>query len=498
MIGALGRVGTFPISIGGSGSIASICGKTLLVLVINPSLNRELFCIVVRGPPLSFPVGLTNQCSGQHGGLPIPRSFFMELPYLQHFRTFLENSHPLLHIGLLLLCGYVGGKVANYFKAPRVSGYIVTGMLLSPSVLGVFHERLVKEESTLITDMALAIIAFSIGGSLLLRKLQRLGKQILWITLIQALAASLLTTALLASVFRLIGIQGLASPSFLEVYLPMALVIGAISAATAPAATLAIIHEYKAKGPLTTMLLGVVALDDGLTILFYAFAISVSQGLIRHEALSWQSMVISPALHILIALALGTAVGLCLRKLIRFVPQREAMLGVILGSVFFTSGLAIGLKTSPLLANMMLGFMVVNFVAHSHDLFGVVESIEEPIFGMFFILAGAHLDLRVIQTAGWLALFITLGRFAGKLLGSRTGAQISHSPDAVKRYLGLGLLPTAGVTVGLVLLAAEIFPSSKVSEVMVSAVLGSVIINELLAPILVRYALNKAGETGKT
>lgn len=422
----------------------------------------------------------------------------MNLSHLHYLWTFLENSHPLVHIGLLLLCGYAGGKAANFLKAPRVSGYIVTGMLLSPSVLGVFREELVKEDLTLITDIALGIIAFSIGGSLALRKLKRLGKQILWITIVQALAAFALTAALVASVFPLIGSRGLGAYSFLKLFFPMALVVGAISAATAPAATLAIIHEYKAKGPLTSILLGVVALDDGLTIFFYAFAISVARGLVGQEAFSWQSMAFAPGLHILTSLVLGGAVGMCLRELIRFVPRREAMLGVIVGSVFLTSGIAIGLDASPLLANMMLGFMVVNFVRHGHDLFGVVESIEEPIFAMFFTLAGAHLDLRIIQIAGWLALLISLGRFSGKLLGTRVGAQISHAPETVRKYLGFGLLPTAGVTVGLVLLAKGIFGPAQMSEVMVNAVLTSVIINELLAPLLVRYALVKADEARKT
>jgi Kef-type K+ transport system membrane component KefB len=143
---------------------------------------------------------------------------------------------------------------------------------------------------------------------------------------------------------------------------------------------------------------------------------------------------------------------------------------------------------------MVLGFFVVNFVRHSHDLFAAVESIEEPIFAMFFTLAGAHLDLRVMQTAGWLSVLIILGRFSGKLLGSIVGAQISRASTTVKKYLGFALLPKAGVTVGLVLLAKDVFPSSQISQVMVSAVLGSVIVNELLAPILVRYALIKAGE----
>lgn len=407
---------------------------------------------------------------------------------------FLRQSHPLLHIGLLLLCGYAGGKIANYLKAPRVSGYIVTGMLLSPSILGVFHEELVKSELTIITDMALGIIAFSIGGVLELGRLKRLGKHIFWITPFQALFASLLTMATIAIPFWLI--HGPGTP-FWNLYFPMAMIIGAISAATAPAATLAIIHEYKARGPLTTILLGVVSLDDGLTILFYAIAIAWARALVTEGPLSWHAVLVIPGLHVLGALALGGVIGLCIRVLIRFVPRREAMLGIMVGFIFLTSGLAITFHSSPLLANMILGFVVVNFVRHGDDLFGVIETVEESLFMMFFTLAGAHLDLRVIRIAGWVAILISVSRFSGKLLGTRLGAQISRAPKEVKRYLGLGLLPTAGVTVGLVLMAQDLFGPSQISEIMVSAVLGSVILNELLSPFLVRYALLKSGEAGQ-
>jgi Kef-type K+ transport system membrane component KefB len=170
----------------------------------------------------------------------------------------------------------------------------------------------------------------------------------------------------------------------------------------------------------------------------------------------------------------------------------------MIGSIFLASGLAISIKVSPLLANMMLGFVVTNWVKHHENLFNIVESVEEPIFGMFFTLAGAHLDLKVMQTAGLLCLLIPLGRFAGKILGSCLGAQISRAPHVVKKYLGFALLPKAGVTVGLVLEAKEIFGSTYLSEVMVSAVLGSVIINELLAPFFVRFSLIKAGEAKMT
>ena len=406
----------------------------------------------------------------------------------------METIHPLVYIGLLLLLSYAGGKTANYFKAPRVTGYLVIGMLLSPSLLGLFHESLVKKELTIITDIALSIIAFSIGGSLSLIKLKRLGKHIFWITFTQAFGAFISTTLMLSLFFYFIHSLGAIQSSFWTLYFPMAFVIGAISAATAPAAIMAIVHEYKAKGPFTTILLGVIALDDALTILFAAFAFSMAQIFVNQEAVSFTSLLFSPMFSILLSLFIGGALGICLRKLIGFVLRKEAILGVIAGAIFLAGGLAISLKASSLLANMMLGFMVVNFVKHHEDLFAVVESIEEPIFGIFFTLAGAHMDFKVMQTAGLIALVIVLGRFSGKMLGSRFGAQISGAPEAVKKYLGMALLPKAGVTVGLVLAAGEVFGDTYLSEIMVNAVLGSIIINELMSPFFVRFSLRRAGE----
>ncbi len=406
----------------------------------------------------------------------------------------LKTAHPLFFLGLLLLFSHVGGKLANALKAPRVTGYLVVGVLLSPSVLGLFHEKLVKEDLTLITDIALSIIAFSIGGALGWAKLKRLGKHILWITLAEASAAFFVVTVVLCLAFFLLNGFTPLAPAFLTVYLPMALMIGALSSATAPAATLAIIHEYKAKGPLTAILLGVVALDDGLAIFFFAFAAAIAHSLVNHAAITWLSVLVSPLLSILVSLGIGGVVGILLHKLIRFVPRKKAMFGVMTGAVFLVGGLAISLKVSPLLANMMLGFVVTNFVARHEDLFAVVENIEEPIFGMFFTLAGANFDFRVIWAAGGLALLIILGRFAGKWLGCHFGARISGAPNVVQKYLSFAILPQAGVAVGLVLVAKEVFGATHQAEVMVNAVLGAVIINELLTPFSVRFALLKAGE----
>lgn len=408
--------------------------------------------------------------------------------------TWIQEIHPLVYLGVLLLAGYVGGEIANYLKTPRVTGYLVMGMLLSPSVFGIFHERLVKDELTLITHIALGIIAFSIGGSLGIGTLKKLGKYIAWINLTEASGAFFVVTIMLAIFFSIVFSFAFTDPLFWSLYFPVALVIGAICAATAPAAVLAIVHEYKARGSFTTILLGVVALDDAVAIVLYAFAVSVARSLMNHEVLVWHTILFVSMSSLAIAMSIGGILGLTLQRVIRFVRRREAMLAVSIGLIFLCSGLAISLHVSPLLANMMLGFVVVNLVKHHADIFAIVESLEEPIFGMFFTLAGAHFDLAVIETAGWIALLITLGRFAGKLIGTHVGALLSQAQDVVKRYLGFALLPTAGVTVGLALEAKNVLGGTPLAEVMVSAVLGSVLINELLTPFFVRFSLVKAGE----
>ncbi len=414
----------------------------------------------------------------------------MELSY-QDFLVLLHEAHPLVPLGLLLLCGYAGGRIANALKAPRVSGYVVAGMILSPSILGIFPRDLVREDFTLITDIALGVIAFSIGGVLELPKVRRLGKQMFWIAVTQALGASIMVTGGILLIFPLIVGSG---SSLLANYIPLAIVIGAISAATAPAATLGIVHEYRARGPMTTTLLGVVMLDDALTILFFAFAAQVARSFIAQDSLSVMVAFGRPSLEILVAVIIGGAGGLFLKILAPKIPSRSALLGVGLGTIFLTGGLALSVNSSALLANMVLGFMVTNFVRHSEDLFSVIENVEEPVFGMFFVLAGAHFDLGAAQTAGWLAAIIVVGRFAGKFLGARLGAEISGATDSVKRCLGFGLLPAAGVTVGLVLIAQDLFIDTNISELMVNAVLGSVIVSELLAPLMVRYGLIRSGE----
>ena len=403
--------------------------------------------------------------------------------------------HLLAYVGLLLLLSYAGGKLANKFNFPRVTGYLVAGILLGPSVSGIFPATVVREDLAIVTQLALAVIAFSVGGSLHLGQLKSLGRQILWTTFTEATGAFLLTAAVLAGVLPLLRGVAFSSPEFINHYLPLALIIGGLCAATAPAAVLAIVHEYRARGPLTSVLLGVVALDDALAIIFTSLTLEFVGNHAHLADLNWWDSLIAPLRDIASALLLGLALALAIHWLFRFVTRRESLLSVALGTALLTGGLAVTFKIPFLLACMALGFGVANFVHRQDELFSAVEGIEEPLFGIFFLLAGAHLDFSAMQVAGVVSLLITVGRFSGKLLGTRCGLYLSAAPTTVRKYLGLALLPQAGVAIGLVLEARSVLGPSEWSEIMVSGVLGAVIINELIAPPLVRYSLLKAGET---
>lgn len=407
-------------------------------------------------------------------------------------------SNPLLGIGILLIAGYFGGRAANAVKLPRVSGYLIAGMLLSQSCFNILSSHLVAKDLYIITEIALGIIAFNIGGSLIFRRIQRLGKNIVWITFFQAGGVLILSTLLLVLTIPLLTCLKGPDYDLLRTYFPMSLIIGAISVSTAPGAILAIISELKSKGPFTSTLLGIIALGDGLAIILFALACAAAHALINPETISWFKIMGGVFSELSLSLVLGILSGTVLVYTARIVHRREALMMVVIGFIFITIGIAVILKFSSLLACMAVGFIIVNTVKRHHDFFLVVEQIEEPLYGLFFGLAGAHVDFGAVRASGLLALAIIFARMGGKELGTWAGAKISHAPENVKKYLGIALLPKAGVTVGLVLVAEEIFTIPLVADILVNAVIGSVIINELISPPMVKYALHKAGEIPAT
>jgi len=394
----------------------------------------------------------------------------------------------ILAIGIMMVVGLFGGVVAKRLKFPRVTGYIIIGVLLSPSVLNLVP-RATIESLDIITYVALGIIAYSIGGSLRLESLRKLGRSIAWITPFQSLGAWLIVTLVIAFLAPLI--LTIPNATFYQTYFPMAFIIGAIACATAPALTLAVVHEYKAKGPLTTTLLAVVALDDAIAVIAFAIAVGIAQPLVNGGAISGYQMFGVPFLEIAQSIGIGAAFAFALIYIARLVKTRPLLLVVVLGVIVLCVGVTNLLGISLIMANMVVGFIVANRVKRG-DPFIVIEGIEDVVFAIFFVLAGMHFDASVMKIAGILAVLIFAFRFIGKYFGTVIGARISQAEDVVKKYLGFALVPQAGVAIGLALLARSAFPTF--GAVILNAVLASVIINELVAPPLTRYAIFKAGE----
>ena len=401
----------------------------------------------------------------------------------------------LVYTGLLLLISQVMGRLSNFFGAPRIIGYLLAGIIFGPSFLSLFSEHVVGTQLSLLTEISLVIISFSIGGALTVDKLKEVKSSIFWITILQAMGALVVVAVLMAFLMPLVlpTYNGL---DYWKVYFPCALILGAIAVPTAPAAILSLVHELKAKGRFTTIVLSVVALDDALAIIIYGFVIVWAKSLIIGGHTSWSSALVAPLLTIFISIGIGLSVALLVKMIIRFISPRDVMLGIILGAILLTGGLARSLGVSSLLASMVLGFIIINYVRHdraceAHD---VIEKIEEPIFGIFFLLAGAHIDISLGMKALSITLILIFGRFIGKFIGSFLGASVAGSSPVVKKNLGFALLPSAGVTIGLILDATPVLGqiSPALGELLVSAVVGKTLINELITPFFVRYALVNA------
>jgi Kef-type K+ transport system membrane component KefB len=405
------------------------------------------------------------------------------------------SAHPLFYLGILILCGYAGGRVAHALNLPRISGYIFAGMLLSPSTTGILGADILENDLSLITDIALGIIAFSIGGTLKFDKLKKLGQVIVVIAFVQAFVVAFLVSASVILIFPHLPGAGIEPGNSL---IAVGILLGAICAATAPAAVLGVVHEYKSKGPMTTVLLGVITLDDGITLVLFSMAAGIAGGLGGKGASLVQIGLVEPGKEIGAALLIGAVAGVLLRLAVPIIRRRKALLGLILGTILLTSGIALTLHTSSLLACMTLGLVLVNTMSQPEPWLDVIETIEEPLFAMFFVLAGAHLKIDALAAAGTLAAVIITVRTVGKLGGAYLGGVLSTASDSVKKYLPMGLLPQAGVSIGLVLAAKEYVGDLSAARIMVNAILASVIINELISPLLVKTALIKSGEAKNT
>ncbi len=399
----------------------------------------------------------------------------------------------VFYIGLVLIVGYYSGKLANKLHLPRVSGYILAGMLFSPSILRLFPKEFVRS-SDIVTDFALAMITYSIGGSLAIQRIKKLGKSIVLITVFEAEMA-FLAMIVGFTIIMPFFFHTESSAEFLHVALPLALIIGAMASPTDPTATLAVIHEYSARGPLTTTLLGVAASDDALGIINYSVAIGIASALITGKHLNGVNLALKPIFDIASSIAVGAVGGYLLVKISEKIRREGSVITVILGTLFIVFGVAHAFKLDPLLSTMTAGAVVVNISKNIEKMFEYIEKYyEEMVFTLFFVLSGSHIQVDVLVKAGFLVLaFVTL-RFIGKAIGVFIGGKLSDTAPKVYKHLWLGLIPQGGIVVGLALATVRRPEFHQYAPLVMNLILGTTALHELLGPIFSKLAITKAGE----
>lgn len=387
------------------------------------------------------------------------------------------NLELILKVCVVLLVGAIGGKITSHFKLPNVSGYLVAGLLLGPSFLHYLNSGDI-DSFTIISEFALGIIAFSIGNEFTIKEMSKLGKSITIITLAEVVGAVTIVFCVMYFLFN----QSFAFST----------VIAAMSASTAPAATLLIIRQFNAKGPLTKTILPVVALDDVFGIISFGIAISLAKLSVGSQQSSFFKMFSGPFIEIGGSLLLGLVLGILLSLITKKAKGRDEMQVTTLAAIGIASGLAHHLNLSPLLTCIMMGTTLVNLAHKPQRVFDSINDFASPIYVLFFTLAGASLDISILTKVGLMGVAYIFARAAGKMLGSWVGAKSVKAEPAVRKYLGLSLLPQGGLAIGLAVLVRQQLPeyATDISTI----IMFSILVYELLGPIFAKIALQKAGE----
>ena len=381
----------------------------------------------------------------------------------------------LLLIGIAMASGLLVSRAARAVKLPNVTAFLVAGLIIGPCVAGIISKEQ-AESMGVISEAALGFIAYAIGGEFKPSYLKKIGKAPLTITAFQGLMTAFCVDVGLIA----FGVD-----------VPLALLLGAIGLATAPAATLMVVRQYKAHGPVTQMLLPVVAMDDALGLMVFSISASVAQAMLG-GAITVQSMVLTPLIEIVGSLVLGAALGWVLAFGARFFASRGNKLALSIALVLAGVGLCDMLNLSSLLVCMMIGAVMVNMSQQHEVLMEQCDRFTPPLFLLFFVLSGADLDLSVLPSVGLIGVGYLLLRSFGNWGGTMLGSVCVHADDNIKKYLGLTLLPQAGVAIGMASLVSARFPTlgAQVNTI----VLAGVLVFELVGPIITKIALTKAGE----
>jgi Kef-type K+ transport system membrane component KefB/nucleotide-binding universal stress UspA family protein len=403
----------------------------------------------------------------------------------------MENT--TLALAIIMTAGFFTAKLGQFLKLPSVTGYILAGLLLGPSGFSLVSSHESSENLSHFTQIALMLIAFGIGEHLELKKLRRSFKRIGLIALTEICCAFFLVSSACLLAAKLTGVGG--GTWVFQDYIALAVLLGAISVATAPAATLHVMREVKASGPLTSTVMTVIAVDNGLAITLFGISLSAVSNLIGIGNQSFPSAFFASIVEISSSLLLGVIIGLVIDFILQHLRNRGEMLTVGLALLLLCGEIARLMEYSALLAGMAAGFTIINRDRRDVRLFRALNTFEPPIHVLFFTLAGAHLDISAL-TAGWLGLVYFLFRVVGKYSGSYLGAKMTNAPLVVCQNLGLTLVPQAGVAIGLIFLVDGNPQLHRFSVIITPVVLMGIALSEVFGPLSARHAVERAGESG--
>lgn len=390
----------------------------------------------------------------------------------------------ILLIGLMMIVGLMFGVVGSYlFHVPRVVGYILAGILFAPDFLGGLLGAQTTEWARPIVAVTLGIIAYLIGGAATLAQLRQLG----W-TIVSATLGKVTGSFLAVFVgFSLLGVT-IADTSGWS----LALLLAAIATTTAPAAIVAIIHQYRARGPLTTALLGMVALDDVIALVIFSLVLAAL------ESTGFSAAIPAVIWEIIAAVGCGAAGGYLIERVARYLPEQELKLVALLGTIILLTALAETLHFSPLLAAMALGFSTRFFSgAHSEPLFRPLEQLQEVVFVLFFTLAGLHFAPAVVFSHAGLIVLYFLLRAGGQIAGAMLGARIAGAPRIISHNVGLIMLPQGGVAIGMALMLTSVASLQDSALLIVNIVTATTLLTETFGAVATRFGLARAGELGQ-
>ena len=402
----------------------------------------------------------------------------------------ISSLPPLALVGLGVAVSLYVGKLARRLGLPSLIGYLVTGVLMGASISGIVSlENL--EHTRFVTNIALGFVAFSIGTELSASSLRHLGSSIVLIILFESFMAFLVV---FGAVFAVTGGDT-----------AVAMVFAALAPASAPAGTVAVIQEYRARGKLTKALYAVVGFDDGLAILIYGFAAAFARAMVTHHVQGiWHTMLL-PAREILISVGLGTVMGFLYTLLSRRLRTNTEIPALTFAFVAMTAGVSVHFHLSLILACMSIGFVLTNSTPRTAVNRIVMQNrgLMPLVFILFFFLAGAHLDVTVLPALGLLGTVYILARSSGKMAGAWLGARVGGAEPRIRKYLGMGILSQAGVAIGLSLILAHDFSrigtpqADRIASIVVTTIAATCVVFEVVGPLLAKRALRLAGELGR-